>query len=73
MNLLHVHVRGSSYHCFCCVRALQLLRRIALEASGAETKVLRQLAKSKGREFLAHFSPTVGSPFGNTPEWDYFR
>jgi hypothetical protein len=52
---------------------MQLLRRIALEASGPEVRVLRQLAKTKGREFLAHFSPTVGNPFGSTPEWDYFR
>jgi hypothetical protein len=51
----------------------QLLRRIGLEASGPEVALLRQLAASKGRGFLAHFSPSVGNPFGNTPEWDYFR
>lgn len=57
----------------CAVCGVQLLRRIGLECGGAEVALLRRLAVAKGPDFLQHFSPTVGNPFANTAEWDYFR
>ena len=71
--LLCMYMILTACRCLRVCTLLQLLRRIALESSGPEAPVLRRLASSKGRGFLAHFSPTVGNPFGGTPEWDYFR